>query len=268
MAMRSGPSANATSCSARRQRNRTGGPSGTSAIASMGSGLAKSRNGRRGASPVARMASRTALEFRAICAGNATAAASGICVSFGWKERMRCAPKRAARRSIRNAISFSSFATVSKAARFRIARSARGRERMRSKPKPGSSGSASASSFSRKSRSMILGSRVGLPVSMREPADRAIGTKEQSFQPARAFAALLEQATKRDAPARAVCRASPPARRRDRRKCVRPYNREERRAARSAFRARPRARSSAKTMPARSAPSARSVCDPSLARWS
>ena len=45
--MRSGPSAATTSCSARRQRKRTGGPSGTSATtSSIGSGLASSRSGR------------------------------------------------------------------------------------------------------------------------------------------------------------------------------------------------------------------------------
>ena len=38
MAMRSGPSTRATSCGTRRQRKRTGGPSGTSAIASIGFG--------------------------------------------------------------------------------------------------------------------------------------------------------------------------------------------------------------------------------------
>ena len=49
MAMRSGPSAMTTSCSTRRQRNRAGGPSGTSAIASTGSGRSNRRTGRVGA---------------------------------------------------------------------------------------------------------------------------------------------------------------------------------------------------------------------------
>ena len=44
--MRSGPSAAITSCSARRQRKRNGGPSGTSATASIGSGRVSSRSGR------------------------------------------------------------------------------------------------------------------------------------------------------------------------------------------------------------------------------
>ena len=44
--MRSGPSAATTSCSARRQRKRNGGPSGTSATASIGSGRVNSRSGR------------------------------------------------------------------------------------------------------------------------------------------------------------------------------------------------------------------------------
>ena len=44
--MRSGPSAAITSCSARRHLKRNGGPSGTSATASIGSGRVSSRNGR------------------------------------------------------------------------------------------------------------------------------------------------------------------------------------------------------------------------------
>ena len=47
--MRSGPSMAATLCRTRRQRKRKGGPSGTSARASIGSGWAKRRNGRAGA---------------------------------------------------------------------------------------------------------------------------------------------------------------------------------------------------------------------------
>src|ERR671939_183053 len=46
--MRSGPSARTISCSTRRQRKRSGGPSGTSARVSIGCGGAKKRSGRRG----------------------------------------------------------------------------------------------------------------------------------------------------------------------------------------------------------------------------
>ena len=48
--MRSGPSIAATSCSTRRQRKRSGGPSGISASVSIGSGRSNSRSGRLGAS--------------------------------------------------------------------------------------------------------------------------------------------------------------------------------------------------------------------------
>ena len=129
----------------------------------------------------------------ACCAGTAAKAYSGICVSFGWKARMRWAPKRAASRSMRKRISRFAFRSASKSASPASARSARlAQRRMRSKPKPGSSGSASASSFSRNRRSTIFGIADGRSGLDRDAPHDAVGAEECGFETARAFAAFLQ----------------------------------------------------------------------------
>ena len=90
--MRSGPSATARPRAARRrQRNRSGGPSGTSAVASIGSGRSNSRIGRTGAEGLGLTQDQTedgssdgiCSAFSASGAGTAATANSGICVSCG-----------------------------------------------------------------------------------------------------------------------------------------------------------------------------------------
>ena len=161
-AMRSGPSAAATSCSTLRQRKRRGGPSGTSASVSMGWGGWNNCNGRFWPSSSIQSAE---------AAGEATATAptarNGSCVSRATKRTTRAGPKRVVRRSMSSASALSSF-TLPSSPR---CCSRKGSERVTarrsaSKPKPGSRGSATVSMRSVKSRIRLCASRVARAVSI------------------------------------------------------------------------------------------------------
>src|SRR5262249_31182155 len=98
--MRSGPSATTTSCRARRQRKRIGGPSGTSAkTSSIGSGLARrSGRGLKLASTRKRRNASQPGSARA-CAGTACAASSGVLLAWAIEGAARRRPRRAPQRA-------------------------------------------------------------------------------------------------------------------------------------------------------------------------
>src|SRR6266487_1895211 len=103
--MRSGPSARTTSCKARRQRKRAGGPSGTRAKTSaMGSGLASKRSGRE-LNPASARKRRNASQPNSprvmACAGMTAAASSGMWLSRARRRETRCRPSRALSRAIK-----------------------------------------------------------------------------------------------------------------------------------------------------------------------
>ena len=196
--MRSGPSAATTSCSARRQRKRSGGPSGTRAkTSSIGSGLARSRSGRGlksacDAEAAERRPSRARLRAMA-CAGQSRdrrvrgygcparpggrpaggrAARSGGRRGDRARLDLRCPP-----RPICSSGQGSAMITESRA---------------RSKPKPGSISSPSAASRSTNSARIACGSRTGREVPAAMRLHHAVGAEKGKLDAARAVAAPLQ----------------------------------------------------------------------------